>query len=229
MHDTALQHAKRFFDTYVGDSSATIVEIGAQDVNGSLRDVAPAGCKYVGVDFVDAKGVDVVLTDPYVLPFESESVDVIVSSSCLEHSEFFWLSYLEMLRILKPSGLLYINVPSNGDFHQYPVDCWRFYPDSGIALQNWARRSGLATALLESYIGRQAEDVWNDFIAVFVKDAAHAAAYPRRIVDGFVEFSNGRVMGEDTVRQLRAKMEDQEPKLKKRLKQRLDQVFASAD
>ena len=26
---------------------------------------------------------------------------------------------------------------SNGDYHSWPVDCWRFYPDSGIALINW--------------------------------------------------------------------------------------------
>jgi SAM-dependent methyltransferase len=120
----------------------TIVDIGSQDVNGSLRSVAPPNNKYIGVDFVEAKGVDVVITDPYSLPFEDESVDAVVSSSCFEHSEFFWLLFNEALRILKPTGLLYINVPSNGQFHRYPVDCWRFYPDSGVALQNWGKRSG---------------------------------------------------------------------------------------
>jgi SAM-dependent methyltransferase len=140
MHNTAMQHGKLFFDTYVDDrADLTIVDIGAQDVNGSLRTVAPANCKYVGVDFAEGKGVDVIIDDPYALPFDDATIDVCVSSSCFEHSEFFWLSFLEVLRILKPEGLLYLNVPSNGYFHQYPVDCWRFYPDSGRALQNWAR------------------------------------------------------------------------------------------
>ena len=83
-----------------------------------------------------------VLDDPYTLPFADESVDIVVSTSCLEHSEMFWLSFLEMLRVLRPTGLLYLNVSSNGNFHRYPVDCWRFYPDSGVAMVCWARRNG---------------------------------------------------------------------------------------
>lgn len=155
-----------------------VVEIGAQDVNGSLREVAPPGVRYIGMDFVVGKGVDVVLTDPYCLPFDSESVDVIVSSSCLEHSEMFWLSFTECLRILMPDGLLFINVPSNGAFHRYPVDCWRFYPDAGSALVTWVKRQGMAPALLESFITPQHEDVWNDFLAVFVKDEACIRQHP---------------------------------------------------
>ena len=147
---------KYFFSTYLKDATGLkIVEIGSQDVNGSLRSVAPKSNDYIGVDFSEGKGVDLILTDPYVLPFEDSSIDVIVSSSCLEHSEFFWLSFNEALRVLKPTGLLYINVPSDGKYHRYPVDCWRFYPDSGIALQNWGNRSGFECALLESFIGKR--------------------------------------------------------------------------
>jgi SAM-dependent methyltransferase len=191
MHNTAMQHAKLFFDTYVEDrAELTIVDIGAQDVNGSLRTVAPANCKYVGVDFAEGKGVDVIIDDPYALPFDDATIDVCVSSSCFEHSEFFWLSFLEVLRILKPEGLLYLNVPSNGYFHQYPVDCWRFYPDSGRALQNWARRNGYDATLLESFIGKQKSGVWNDFVAVFVK-SGKAHRYPERIQSRFDDFTNG--------------------------------------
>ena len=57
------------------------------------------------------------------------------------------------MRVLKPAGLLYINAPSNGDYHRYPVDCWRFFPDSGVALQNWANRNGYECAMLESFNG----------------------------------------------------------------------------
>ena len=54
MHDTALDFGARFFNTYLkGVSGQTFVEIGAQDVNGSLRSVAPTQNTYVGVDFVD--------------------------------------------------------------------------------------------------------------------------------------------------------------------------------
>ena len=195
MHDTALIHAQHFFDCYGNCFGAKtrvkVVEIGSQDVNGSLRSKCPATFEYVGLDFVAGKGVDIVLQDPYQLPLASESADIVLSSSCLEHAEMFWLVFLEIMRILKPRGLFYLNVPSNGAFHRYPVDCWRFYPDSGKALEAWARRSGVNAALLESYTGYQREDIWNDFVAVFVKDAKFTADFPGRIVHRIKDYNNG--------------------------------------
>jgi SAM-dependent methyltransferase len=202
MHDTAMKHGAAFFNTYLSNAkNLTIVDVGAQDVWGSLRSVAPPNNKYIGVDFVKAKGVDVVITDPYSLPFEDESVDVVVSSSCFEHSEFFWLLFNEILRILKPTGLLYINVPSNGSFHRYPVDCWRFYPDSGVALQNWGKRSGYNCALLESFVGirKNKADVWNDFVAIFVKDEKNSAKYISRIQNASIPFANGRLHNSENI------------------------------
>jgi SAM-dependent methyltransferase len=194
MHDTAMQYGAAFFNTYLKNTEdLTIVDIGSQDVNGSLRSVAPTNNKYIGVDFAEAKGVDVVITDPYSLPFEDESVDAVVSSSCFEHSEFFWLLFNEALRILKPNGLLYINAPSNGIFHRYPVDCWRFYPDSGVALQNWGKRSGYNCVLLESFVGIRSNDIWNDFVAVFVKDESKISQHTCRIQNSLTAYTNGHL------------------------------------
>ena len=210
MHPSALTNGKLFFDTYASTlEGATVVDIGAQNVNGSLRDVMPAHLRYVGVDFVKAAGVDVVLDDPYTLPFADESVDIVVTSSCLEHSEMFWLTFLEILRVIRPKGLLYMNVPSNGDFHRYPVDCWRFYPDSGNALVTWAKRNGLRPQLLESFVSEQYVDLWNDYVAVFVKDEQHAASHPARMVDAKSDFTNGMVAGKTDLLRPRAETEDQ--------------------
>lgn len=190
MHISALANGKKFFETYCqGDFlGKSIVDIGAQNVNGSLKDVAPVGAKYIGVDFVRGAGVDVVLEDPYSLPFENDTIDIVVCSSVFEHSDFFWLLFNECIRILKPNGLLYLNVPSNGFVHRYPVDSWRFYPDAGLSLVNWSRRSGYNTILLESYISEkngpiQSDGMWNDFVAVILKDDAYQESYPRRILD----------------------------------------------
>ena len=195
MHLSAMNNCKSFFQTYAeffpSDKSTKVLEIGSQDVNGSLRSVAPDAFDYIGVDFQAAKGVDVVLTDPYSLPFASESVDIVLSSSCFEHSEMFWLVFLEVMRVLKPRGLFYLNAPSAGSFHRYPVDCWRFYPDSGRALVQWSKRSGGNAELLESYI--QKGGTWQDFVGVFVKDGAFANAFPKRIVSVKMDFENGTV------------------------------------
>lgn len=211
MHTTALQNCKQFFDTYAKDfpAGAKVIEIGSQDVNGSLRSVTPGHFDYLGVDFVAGKGVDLVLSDPYQLPLETGSADIVVSSSCFEHSEMFWLVYLEIMRILKPHGLFYLNVPSNGAFHRYPVDCWRFYPDSGRALVTWAKRNGMNAALLESFTSLQSKEDWNDFVAVFVKDAEQAGAFPNRIVQTFSDFDNAVVHGHDGIVNHNAMTENQ--------------------
>jgi uncharacterized surface protein with fasciclin (FAS1) repeats len=99
--------------------------------------------------------------------------------------------FLEIMRVLKPTGLFYMNVPSNGAFIRYPADCWRFYPDSGKALVAWARRNGINATLLESYTSRQDQDQWNDFVAVFLKDETHANLYQDRMLSTFDDFDNG--------------------------------------
>ena len=198
MHPTAMQNGREFFDCYaesVAFEHPRVIEIGSQDVNGSLRSLFPARFEYIGVDFAEGRGVDLILDDPYRLPFESESADIVLSSSCFEHSEMFWLLFLEVLRVLKPTGLCYLNVPSNGDFHRWPVDCWRFYPDSARALISWARRNGINALLLESYTSTQIDGQWNDFVAVFLKDDSLLSNYPRRILDAKQHYNNGVIHG----------------------------------
>ena len=194
MHQTALKYAKIFFETYCEQNKSeiyTIVEIGSQDVNGSLRDVAPVGVKYIGLDFVEGKGVDVVIEDPYKIPLPDNSADLVVTSSCFEHSEFFWLTFLEIARIVKSDGYIYVNAPSNGMYHKYPVDCWRFYPDSGNALAAWSKRSGYNIELVESFIGeRSDENIWNDFVAVFKKKCGVKTDERKTIISKIENFTN---------------------------------------
>ena len=170
MHDTAAAFGAAFFRCYADAfEEARILEVGAGDVNGTLRGCAPRGSRYTGIDVAAGPGVDVVLSDPYAYPFKSATYDVVVSSSCLEHDQMFWLTFAEMCRVLRAGGFIYLNVPSNGLFHRYPTDNWRFYPDSGLALAAWGRRNGHDIQLVESFIGRRRRDIWNDCILVFGK------------------------------------------------------------
>lgn len=197
MHPSALKFGGLFFELY-GDSfsDAIVVDIGSQDVNGSLHDSAPKNSKYIGVDFVSGKNVDIVLDDPYKIPFEDNSIDIVVCSSVFEHSQLFWVLFLEIIRILKPEGVLYLNAPSNGYIHRYPVDCWRFYPDSGLALIEWAKLNGYNPSLLESFIGDKnyqidsQETWWNDYCAVFVKDISRAHLHNNRLLNKIDNYTN---------------------------------------
>jgi ubiquinone/menaquinone biosynthesis C-methylase UbiE len=83
--------------------------------------------------------VDLVIENTSDLPFTDESFDYVVASSVFEHDPIFWKTFAEMIRVLKPGGCVYINSPSNGMIHRYPIDVYRFYPDAGKALEKWGK------------------------------------------------------------------------------------------
>jgi len=186
MHDTARLTGEAFFKVY-GCTSGLIVDVGSMDVNGTLRPYAPAGMTYVGLDAVGGPGVDIVLEDPYKFPADDGWANLVVSTSCLEHADYFWLTFAEMARILAPGGFLYVSAPTGGVVHRHPVDNWRFYPDAGLALAGWAQRSGYALALVESFILPPRADHWSDFVAVFEKLSESVSQRRSRIVDTFPE------------------------------------------
>ncbi|MGH7093404.1 MAG: methyltransferase domain-containing protein [Stellaceae bacterium] len=207
MHDTANALGRQFFQTYLGLRPARILDVGSRDINGTLRAHAPPGSTYMGVDIEAGPGVDIVLQDPYSFPFEENEFDAVVSTSCFEHDPMFWLTFSEMIRVTRRQGHIYVNAPSNGAYHMYPSDNWRFYPDSGKALAAWAQRHGDTIALVESFIAKRQADMWNDCVMVFCKgDAANSIA--GRIADGFPASYNIRRSGDDEVTNLTEMTED---------------------
>lgn len=138
MHESSLIAGKLFADTY-GKSGMIVVDIGGQDVNGSLRSFfIERGMKYICVDMEKHPSVDLVVAPGEKLPFEDSSVDLIVSTSCFEHDPCFWMTFKEMCRIIKFDGHIYVNAPTRGQYHCYPGDNWRFYSDAGQALAYWS-------------------------------------------------------------------------------------------
>ena len=141
MHVSSYEHMQRLVSKYLDrDRALDALDIGSYDVNGSYRTLFDSpNWRYTGVDLEKGPGVDVVLTSPYRFPFASRSKDVIVSGQAFEHVEYFWMSWLEMIRVLKPGGLIFLIAPSRGPEHRYPQDCWRFYPDGYRALAKFGR------------------------------------------------------------------------------------------
>ena len=170
MHDTAYAIGRLVLEAYGSASAARILEIGSLDVNGSLRTHLPAGNHYVGLDFEDGPGVDHVIKPGSPWPVPDRSFDIVIASSVFEHDATFWLTFLEMIEKTRPGGYIYLNAPSNGEVHRYPLDCWRFYSDAGSALAGWAKSQDLPVVLVESFVAERDSDIWNDFCAVFRRE-----------------------------------------------------------
>ena len=125
MHPSSFENMRRCRIWYAPPRVERLVEIGSANVNGTYRNLFANCAHYVGVDMAAGPGVDVVLEDPYVLPFPDHSTDLVISGQMLEHCPQFWRVFTEIARILKPDGLLFMIAPSTGPIHRYPVDCWR--------------------------------------------------------------------------------------------------------
>ncbi|WP_207537472.1 class I SAM-dependent methyltransferase [Sabulicella rubraurantiaca] len=209
MHDTAMAAGKAFFAAYMPEGGKRVLDLGSLDVNGSLRDVAPPGTDYEGADLAPGRGVDIVVEAGAELPFPPESFDACVSTSCFEHDGVFWETICRIARMMRPGGLIYINSPSNGPYHAYPRDNWRFYPDAGLALAEWATKQGFPLTLMESGILRRRADPvgWNDFVAVLQKDPVAPPA--RFMLEAFPDAMNVRRHGTEALLNPEPQPEDQ--------------------
>lgn len=58
--------------------------------------------------------------------------DAVISGQAFEHDLYFWKTTENIKNVIKKEGLVIIIVPTKGDYHQYPIDCYRFYPDSAL-------------------------------------------------------------------------------------------------
>jgi len=170
MHLTSLVSGRSFSESYKVEGGL-VVDIGGQDVNGSLRPFfEEKGMIYKCLDMVRHPSVDIVVPPGEKLPFDDGSVDLIVSTSCFEHDPCFWLTFREMARIIKPSGFIYVNAPTRGKYHAHPGDNWRFFSDAGQALAYWSGKQMsnetiYPVKVIETFniLGEE----WNDFVCVW--------------------------------------------------------------
>lgn len=172
MHDTASKSGELFAKSY-GGVGKVVVDIGGQDVNGSLRGFFEnLGMKYICLDIQEHTSVDIVVKPGDKLPFDNGSIDLIVSTSCFEHDPCFWITFKEMTRITKLGGFIYVNVPTNGPYHCHPGDNWRFYSDAGQALSYWSsfqfsNEHVFPVKVVETFHILPKKDGWCDFVCVW--------------------------------------------------------------
>lgn len=104
-------------------TSATIVDVGAKDAKG--KTAAKWHGRYISLDIAFSPELDVV-GDAHALPFKTGSVDAVFCVSVLMHCYQPCQVLSEILRVLKPGGLVYISTSFVYRTAADPVDYYRF-------------------------------------------------------------------------------------------------------
>lgn len=168
MHLSVQRTFLEFLDAYLPGKEVTkVLEIGAQNFNGGLADLKPKNFEWHGLDIVNGPGVDTVINVGENYPFEEHSFDLVVASSVFEHDIQFWDTFIQMSPAVKPKGFVLLIMPSQGSFHRYPLDAFRFYPDASLALEKWAQRQGEYISLIESFTTSPEDEIWADYVAIY--------------------------------------------------------------
>ena len=143
MHESSFLKMQLFMEMYGSKAFAaserpTVLEVGSKRYHDqpSYRDfIVDERFNYTGLDLEAGENVDVVPQNAYLWQeLSDEAFDICISGQTFEHNPYFWITMCEISRILKPGGYCCIIVPGAGPVHRYPLDCWRFYPDSWAAL-----------------------------------------------------------------------------------------------
>lgn len=87
------------------NSARKVLEVGSQNINGSVREFFPADASYLGIDLGVSKDVDLVIPGE-LIQLPTAWADITISTECFEHASS-WKEILEnLIRITQPQGLL---------------------------------------------------------------------------------------------------------------------------
>ena len=90
------------------------------------------------------------ISDVERLPFREGSIDLLFATGLLEHVEDDRRVLAEVARVLKPGGIVHVELPFLQQYHEDPIDCRRFTVP-GLARE--LQRVGLKTVRSGFHIG----------------------------------------------------------------------------
>lgn len=113
-----------FADLVANSTTKRCLQIGVKDNIG--RKYAP---HWVSVDKYDTRPFIDYQYDIHDLGFADDEFDVAVCVSVLEHVPQPLQAIAELHRVLKPGGLIWVQLPFCYPYHESPRDYWRVSPD----------------------------------------------------------------------------------------------------
>jgi len=163
MHASSYEKCGKFVSGYLNAiQPLKILDVGSSGHTGTYKELFNNPLwTYEGTDIHPGPNVDFVMAQ-YIIPVERDTYDVVISGQTMEHVEYFWLWIKELVRVLKPGGILFLTTPGSGPIHRDPIDCWRFHVDGMYVLAKWAELH-----VLESYMTQ--ENDWWDCVLIATK------------------------------------------------------------
>lgn len=143
----------------------------------------------IGLDIRPGPGVDVV-GSVYKLPFKDNEFDIALCLVVLEHLEDPQKAIIEIKRILKPGGKIFVSVPFMFPMHDTPNDFWRFtkyglkilFKDWDIEKIEAETDMNETFAVLFQRVGYQANFYINKIMKVFIFSLAWLVTKMPRMV-----------------------------------------------
>ena len=119
------------------DSTSKVLEIGpAGYPSHYYKAVNLSGIEWHTLDISSSHSagghenpLHIVSKDEYHYPINDEQFDIVLSGQVMEHVKKIWLWIDELKRVTRKNGLIIVISPISWTYHEFPVDCWRIYPD----------------------------------------------------------------------------------------------------
>jgi SAM-dependent methyltransferase len=117
----------------------TVFDIGSKDAKATYAfGSPPPGSKVVCVDREEGRGVDLVADAHNLVMVADDSVDLVLCIDVLNYVKYPPKVMDEIFRILKPGGIIYINVPFIHPLDQSASDLHRFsYKGLAVLCENF--------------------------------------------------------------------------------------------
>ncbi len=169
MHPSSILNMQKARNKIRLDKNLRVLDVGgrslAVDKDRSYQPIFDdVAAEYSIADINAGVGVTHVMPSHYVLPFNNNYFDLIVSGQTLEHVANPFRSVTEMHRVLKPKGYIILIAPSSGPRHD-ALDCWRFMDDGFKAIAEEVNLTVIA-----DWVDRKAEDErsrqWADHVFI---------------------------------------------------------------
>jgi SAM-dependent methyltransferase len=167
MHGNTRKLFKKYAKEYF-QPNMRVLEVGAALPSALQQIVRDASIRWETVG-IDNEFPFTYVGSEYSYPVESGAFDIVVAANVMEHVRKPWVWIKELARVCKPGGHVVTINPVSWPYHEFPIDCWRAYPEGMTALYEEGRLKviisrceSLENTNLRRHIpGRSLGDIYN--------------------------------------------------------------------